>query len=313
MEMRTYSLLLLALVFGTTLMFVACVPDADLSDERSPSQSGAGNAGAGLNGVGSQQANQPQADDGLPPQIQSLTLEPGDCVHASALPSKVASVTFAFRVGDVVANVTGQRRSDGWVDALSALPTLAPQSQGELLATALDAQGRAFASEPVPFTTPRARPSLVISEILANPAGSEYTQEYVELYNFGQAPQSLAGFTLEDSAAGDTLPEVVVPPKSYVLVVAAAFDTGVGPDPQPAASAVLVRVEGRLGRDGLSNSGETVTLRDAQGAIVSQYGGFVDTSATAWNGRSVHRVPPNDPCDQRGLWTDRPQPPSPGW
>lgn len=311
--MRTFSPLLLALAVLPSIAFVACIPDADLSDERSPSQRPVGSSGNEVAVGGSQQSNQPAPDDGLPPQIQSLKLEPGDCVHALALPSKVASVTFAFRVGAVVANVIGRSRSDGWVDALSALPTLAPQTEGVLQATATDAQGRAFASEPQPFVTPKARPTVLISEILANPAGSEYTQEYVEFYNFGESPQSLAGFTLEDSAAGDALPAVVVPPKTYVLVVAAAFDTNVGPDPQPAASVVLLRIEGRLGRDGLSNSGETVTLRDAQGAVVSQYGGFVDTSATVWNGRSVHRVPPDDPCDQRYLWTERPQPPSPGF
>jgi len=311
--MRTYRRVCLAVALGPALMFVSCVPDADLSDERSPSQPGAATIGTAAPGAASQMGNQPQPDDGLPPQIQSLKFEPGDCVHALALPSKVASVTFAFRVGDVVANVTGRRRGDGWVDALSALPTLAPQSEGELLVTAVDAQGRAFATEPQPFVTPRARPTLVISEILANPAGSEYTQEYVELFNFGDSPQSLAGFTIEDSAAADVLPAVLVPPKVYVLVVATAFDTSVGPDPQPAASVAILRVEGRLGRDGLSNSGETVTLRDAQGEVVSQYGGFIDTSATPWNGRSVHRVPPDDPCDQRNLWTERPQPPSPGW
>lgn len=290
-----------------------CIPDAELSDERSPpptSTTGSANTSALVPGTPPAVAAK---DDGLPPQIQSLRLEPGECVHVLALPNKPASIGFSFHVGDREVKVPGRPRSDGWVEAFAALPSLMPEATGQVSASAVDGQGRASTSEPQAFTTPRPRPTLVITEVLANPAGSEYTQEFVELYNYGDASLSLLGLSLADSAGADALGDVTLPPKSFALVVASAFDDSGALDPRAAPGSLLVRVEGRIGRDGISNGGEPITLRNAQGAVVSQYAGFIDMSATTWNGRSAHRVPIDDPCDQRYLWTERPQPPSPGW
>lgn len=290
---------------------VACVPDADLSDERSSTN--APGAAPTPGSPAAQVATKPAADDGMPPEIKSLRVEEGACVHALALPSKTATVSFAFRVGGSVVTVPGRLRSDGWMETFNALPSLMTVTSGEVIALAVDAQGRMATSAGQPFTTPRIRPPLVITEILANPAGSEYTQEYVEIFNYSDAPIPLLGLAIEDSEGSDPLPELTLPPRTYAIVVAEAWSESAGPDPPPAAGSLVVRVPGRLGRDGLSNGGESVTLREGKGAVVSVYGGFVDMSATAWNGRSAHRVPPDDPCDQRYLWTERPQPPSPGW
>jgi len=103
-----------------------------------------------------------------------------------------------------------------------------------------------------------------------------------------------------------------VPAGGFALLVAAAFVADDGKDPVPRDGTVIVPVSGRIGADGLSNSGEAVRLVSGEGIVVSQYGGWVDVSATAWNGMSVHRVPV-DACDQAGAWTSSPEMPTPGW
>jgi hypothetical protein len=152
----------------------------------------------------------------------------------------------------------------------------------------------------------------VITEVLANPAGSEYTQEFVELQNLEADPVSLAGMLIEDKTGSDVLPDVFVPAAGFALVVAANFVADDGKDPVPREGTVIVPVSGRIGADGLSNDGEPVRLVSQDGTVVSQYGGWVDVSATSWNGMSVHRVSV-DACDQPSAWTSIPEMPTPGW
>jgi hypothetical protein len=73
---------------------------------------------------------------------------------------------------------------------------------------------------------------------------------------------------------------------------------------------VLVRVDSRLGSDGLSNSGEPVQLLQAD-AVVSSYGGWVSVSAGSWNGKAVHRLV-QTACDTPAAWNHAPLPPTPG-
>ena len=79
-----------------------------------------------------------------------------------------------------------------------------------------------------------------------------------------------------------------------------------------AEGTILVHVAGRIGSDGLSNSGEVVRLVSAEGQIVSQYGGWVDVSATAWSGKSTKRASA-DACDALDAWSKIPTAPTPGW
>lgn len=293
------------------LCLCACVPDAELTDERSDNT--AATPFPPPPGGAAQIAGKPAPDDGMPPHIQQLVVDPGACVHVAVLPNKAAKAHLRFTSGSQTQMVEAELRSDGWLEAFTPLETFTPQTEGGVAALLEDAQGRTAVSGPQTFISPPARAPLIITEVMANPAGSEYTQEYVELLNAGEAPLSLMGFTIEDASAADVLPSVVLAPHAYALLVADAFDETGGGDVAPSAGTLIIRVAGRLGRDGLTNGGEAVSLRDATGAVVSQFPGLVDMSATAWNGRSAHRVPPTDPCDRPLLWTERPQPPSPGW
>ena len=114
--------------------------------------------------------------------------------------------------------------------------------------------------------------TLSITEVRADPSGPEPAQEFVELINFGEAPVSLAGFSLADAAdeAGTRIDsDARVFPSARVLLVADDFDAASPLDVAPAAGAQLVRIGKSLTRGGLLNAGEALFLRDADGRRVS--------------------------------------------
>jgi hypothetical protein len=186
-----------------------------------------------------------------------------------------------------------------------------PPGTASLVVSATDWADNAAESPDERIEVP-ATPPLVISELLANPAGAELTQEFVELVNLGDRPVPLAGMSIEDGAGFDPLPPSTLDGHAYALVVAMAYQPSGGPDPPPREGTLLLRVPGRIGRDGLGNGGEVVRLRGADGAVVSQYGGWVDTGARLWNGQSVQRTA-LDACDEPSAWSAHPMAPTPGW
>lgn len=175
-----------------------------------------------------------------------------------------------------------------------------------------DAAGNVAESAPVELTLPGSLVPLAITEIHANPAGPEPAQEYVELRNLGAFPIDPGGMALEDGTGRDVLPAATIGPAAYALVVPSGFDVASVKDTPPAAGTVLLRVDSRLGGDGLSNAGEVVRLRAADGALLSSYGSATATSTTAWSGKSIHRMP-EDACDQPATWTTHPLAATPGW
>lgn len=123
-----------------------------------------------------------------------------------------------------------------------------------------------------PLKTAPSLATLAISEVYADPNGSEPEQELVELWNYGSEPQSLAGLHLSDDpkALGSALPEQIsIAPGARALLVSDDFDPHDARDPAPAPGSLLVRVGKSVTRAGLSNSGERLYLRSAQGHRVS--------------------------------------------
>jgi hypothetical protein len=95
-------------------------------------------------------------------------------------------------------------------------------------------------------------------------------------------------------------------------LVPEGYDPADGKDPAPREGTLIVRVPGRLAGDGLANTGEPVRLLTPDGFVISQYGGWVDVSATAWSGKSVKRSSP-EACDSSDAWGKTPSSPTPGW
>jgi hypothetical protein len=233
------------------------------------------------------------------------------CVQAQFATDESAWAQVIITAGDQVASLDLGAMGTKF-DLLTHLPDLPADVDAQAVARATDRAGNSADSAAVALHLPPKVPRLVITEVLANPAGSEYTQEFVELQNLEAEPVSLAGMLIEDKTGSDVLPDLAVPAGGFALLVAATFVADDGKDPVPRDGTVMVPVSGRIGADGLSNSGEPVRLLSSNGVVVSQYGGWVNVSASAWNGMSVNRVSV-EACDQPSAWTSTPEIPTPGW
>ena len=122
--------------------------------------------------------------------------------------------------------------------------------------------------------------SIVITEIMYNPASNESTTEtqYIELANVTNAPISINGWTLDDEDADgpNTLPDVSIPARSLAVVVgsnAADFNTAWAASIHASATVISL---GDLGQTmiNLSNSpsgtSEIIQLRDNLSTLIDE-------------------------------------------
>jgi len=250
------------------------------------------------------------APDDTPPVIADLVVSvSGPCLAVGFSTDEPASAAVTIDAGAVQLSSpagVGLTRFDLGLP-LAPLP---PASSATLVVSATDRAGNAASSPPLAFVTPGALPPLAITEVLANAAGPEPAQEYVEIRNLGADAVSLSGVRIEDGKGGDDLPGETLPPGGYALVVASAYDPAEGQDAPPRPGTPLVRVDARIGSDGLSNTGEAVKLTLA-GSVVSSYGGWVDVSPSRWAGKPVHRLI-ETACDRADAWSRVPLDATPG-
>ena len=105
------------------------------------------------------------------------------------------------------------------------------------------------------------RADVVFNEIMYHPASERTAEEYVELHNTGASPVNLEGWSIARGVAY-ALPNVTIPAGGYLVVAAdhAAFSAK-----YPTVTNFVAGWSGRL-----SNSGDTLVLKDAAGTIVDQ-------------------------------------------
>lgn len=249
------------------------------------------------------------ARDDTAPVLVDVRAEISDCVRVAWTTDESAAATVA-RAG--TPPVPEFELAPDAAPVVAFRPA-APVRPKELQLTLRDLAGNLSVSATLPIQLSTTWPPLTITEVLGNPAGAEATQEWVELANDADAPVSLDGFALEVGANRETLPTgVVIPPAGRALIVGHDFRVSDAADPPPSSETTLVRLAGRLGGDGITNGGESVRLRSSDGLIVSAYGGWIDASASRWNGRSVQRRH-GAPCDAASAWDLQPAVPTPGW
>ena len=123
-------------------------------------------------------------------------------------------------------------------------------------------------SQIVEFCTKAAEPHVVINEVMANPAGKEPDQEWVELYNDGAAPVNIGGWLFEDVGGQAQLPDLAIAPGQYALLVNSSYDESGWGDRPPAQGTLLIRLE-QLAKSGLSNAGEPLRLLRNAGEVAS--------------------------------------------
>ena len=248
--------------------------------------------------------------DETPPVLADLSIAAaGPCLAVSFATDEPVTATIVLQAGGVeTSSPAGVGLSR--FDVAIPLVTLPAQSAATIAVTAVDRAGNIVASSPLAFDTPPLLPPIAITEVLGNAAGPEPAQEYVELRNLGAEPASLAGLRLEDAKGGDELPAEMLGAGAYALVVPSTYAPAQGQDPAPRAGTLLVRVDTRLGADGLANGGELVRLMSAD-AVVSSYGGWVSVSAGSWSGKGVHRLV-QSACDRPDAWNRTPLDATPG-
>ncbi len=184
----------------------------------------------------------------------------------------------------VVVSARGEQRAVGG---------LVPSSTVRVAGEVIDESGARY-----PFdeqvTTLAATARVVINEVLANAAGPEPAAEWVELYNDGSAELNLAGYRLRDGGGEVTLPEAVLAPHAYALLVREDFAANSTADVPPAPDTTLVALP-TLAKNGLSNSGETLELLDAQGLCVSLFPALPSNDAGVSLARRTPAAPDDDP------------------
>ncbi|WP_163868271.1 lamin tail domain-containing protein [Myxococcus eversor] len=124
--------------------------------------------------------------------------------------------------------------------------------------------------------------NLIINEVMVNEAGSDVNGEFVELVNTGTASLSLSGWTVSDATGvRHTFPSGASVAAGGVVVV---FGGAAGiPSGTPGA------VAASTGTLGLSNSGDTVTVKNASGTVVST--ATLSAAVSGTDGVSANRSP----------------------
>jgi hypothetical protein len=182
---------------------------------------------------------------------------------------------------------------------------LIPNARVSASGTTTDLRGNETAFS-VELTTRLPLPHVVLNEVLANPRGAEPAQEWVEVVNDGSTAVDLGDFTLEHSEGRAVLPPAPLPPRGFALVVVQSYELADGQDVPPAPGTLIVR----LPRLGLTNSGETLALRGADGTVLSRFPAI----APPREGVSIGRRTPSSPDSDPTSFGPHAQPgASPGW
>ncbi|MEM8893651.1 MAG: lamin tail domain-containing protein [Bacteroidota bacterium] len=130
--------------------------------------------------------------------------------------------------------------------------------------------------------------AIVINEILADPEQGLQESEYLELLSRSNRPIDLEGFELE--GYGNTLGSFVLQPGAYVIISTSAEDFTV-----PSLD---------ISSGALTNGGELLTLKDANGNIVDQvdYDDAWYTEGFPGDGYSLERINPGSDCPGSSNW-----------
>ncbi len=153
---------------------------------------------------------------------------------------------------------------------------------------------------------------VVINEVMYDPSAGEAAAEWVELYNGGDIPISLAHWTLSDAASSAILSDSFVAAHGYLII--AASDSL--QNAYPGFDGAAIVLNHRIG-NGLGNNGDRLVLQDPTGAVADAISWGTDTSiltpsiGDAPSGHSIERRTPGADRDSAGDFVDNMRP-SPG-
>ena len=265
-------------------------------------------------------------DDRTPPSVAGLWAElRGPCVHVGIVADEALTLSAQVRDHPGAALVAGA----GPLEAALRLPLAALADAALRLDVELRdrADNHSTLTLALPAPLAEAPLPLVIAEVLANPAGPEPAQEFVELLDLRAEgpPLEVSGLSLADrswpevaallaggATVGDLVPAFTTRPGQRTVIVGAGYQRGDPRDPDPPADAALIRLGSSIGDAGLRAAGEPLTLfTAAPPALVAAFSPTIDTSKAG--GQSVVLADPSG-CDHPRAWRLHPLgASSPGW
>jgi hypothetical protein len=211
------------------------------------------------------------------------------------------SASFRFETDEpAVVEITGEGETDSAVfsDDWTTAHHLAVfgLSEGEVILSLVvkDINDNAFSTE-LPIAGIGGI-SVSITEILADPAGPEPAQEFVEIVNYGDVLVDLSGWMIDDGGDlnGDLITEgTMLAAGKAAVIVGADYNPEEPGEPTLSADSLLIRLDSSIASNGLKNSeAETVELYDALKDLVSRYNG---TAGAPREGVSTVRLAPGLP------------------
>jgi hypothetical protein len=143
-------------------------------------------------------------------------------------------------------------------------------------------------------------PHPVLNEVYANPFGSEPAQEWIEIHNDGLMDVELGDLILRDDGGERVLPAFALQHDEYVLLTREDLKTKGGQGDPSLQGCDVVSMQS-LGKNGLANSGETLSLVDADGVVLSQF-----LPVAVKDGQSASRLTDADFDDDPGSFAATP-------
>jgi hypothetical protein len=267
----------------------------------------------------------------LPPVgVENLAFEPSlfensqrldDVLSANCEATEISFGPGCMRVEGDRAVVRGPSKASFWVlssgegthfqsleaNARFVVPSLRQLTDGVIAATVFDLAGRSIRVQ-TQIQPPEPSARVLINEVMSNPLGAEPAEEWVELMNAGDLDAVLQNYALADGGGQVSLPPMVLGPGAFVLLTRNDFVGGTAGDLAPSDGVTVVRLP-QLGKSGLSNSGENLTLLDGEGTVVSAF----PSRASERAGTSIARRDPSVlDDDPSGFLSHAPPGASPG-
>ncbi len=223
---------------------------------------------------------------------------------ASAVSSSEVDLTWSASTDDVaVASYEVRRSTDGGASFVTAGTTttagfadlgLTGGTTYTYRVTARDLAGNVSAPSNTASATTAGSPAVVVlNEVLANEPGSSTAGEFVEVANTGGSSIDLSGWTIRTGTSTLTTRHTFAAGTALAPGQAIAVFGGASGIP-PGLTGAVASSSGSLG---LVNSGQTVSLRNASGAVAGSvtYG----SALTSKDGVSMNRSPDGSPA---GAW-----------
>jgi hypothetical protein len=165
-----------------------------------------------------------------------------------------------------------------------------------------DATGNTLTNAQANFSFYQVKPlDVVFNEIMPDPSPTQGLpeEEFIELFNKTAFPISLKNWTITAGSSTDILPDVLIQPDSFVVLLStSAF-------PYYIDLPNAVEVTG-LSYQALTNEGQTLTLRDTAGQIIHSISytlGWFNDPDKDEGGWSIEQLDPFNPCGGISNWS----------